>query len=259
MINHFRTLLMNVDGSVPLTEYLAEEVVDPGFKALDLPTPADQVRRVLFGADPDRHMLNYRCRQLLAMVHATPLLPYVTEFDARLTYAFAGRQLVEPAAWTPQVGWIAGTGDNTLTVLGEPEPPDDTGRLAHTFLVTVDSPGTATVERVSRPFSKVDFGFAAAERIPLPGSGCDCRLSSTASGQAFRVDVRSRPRRDLGQLADAASRLGEPVYNYLFGITRTQPYLTFRELWTRKRELPLRLAALVCALVYRSEEARTRG
>lgn len=257
MINHFRTLLMNVDGSAPLPNYLAEEVVDPAYRELNLPTPLDQVRRVLFGADPDRHMRNYRCAQLLALVHATPLAEYVTALDPRITYDFRRPDLVLPATWTPAVTRSLGAG--TLTVLGDVEAPDDTGRLYHNYLVSTLSPAVATVERLTRPFSKVDFGFAVNDRIPLAGSGCDCRLGSDASGQQFTVELFGRPRRDLGAVADAASRLGEPVYNYLFGITRTQPYLTFRELWFRKRELPLRLAGLACALAYRTEEVRTRG
>lgn len=254
MINHFRTLLMNVDGSFPLPEYLAEEIVDPAYLSVDFPTPIDQVRRVLFGADPDRHMLNIRCAQLLALVHATPLSEHVYKFDPRVTYNFRRPDLVVPETWTPKVNRIDGSG--TLTVLGDPEPPDSGGRLHHSYMVTTDGPGLATVERLTRPFSKVVFEFAPNDRIPLARSGCDCRLGSDLTGQTFKVDIYSRPRRDLGQLCDAASRLGEPVYNYLFGLTKAEPFQTFRELFFRKRELPLRLSALVCALVYRSEEAR---
>lgn len=254
MINHFRTLLMNVDGSAPLPEYLAEEVVDPEFKALDLPTPVDQVRRVLFGSDPDRHMLNVRCSQLLALVHATPLSEHVYKFDPRVTYDFRRPDLVTAQAWTPRVARVAGSG--TLSVLSDPAPPDGTGRVHHAYLVTTDAPAVATVERLTRPVSKVDFDFAPNDRVPLGGSGCDCRLGSAATGQAFKVDIYGRPRKDLGQLCAAASNLGEPVYNFLFGVTRAEPFQTFRNLFFRKLELPLRLSALVCALVYRSEEAR---
>lgn len=257
MINHARTLLMNVDGSAPFPEYLAEEIVDPAYRALDLPTPLDQVRRVLFGADPDRHMRNYRCRQLLALAHATPLSPYLDRLDARRTYAFASSAVVSPEPWEPKVTVVRGTG--TLGVLGDVEPPDATGRMYHSVLVSVDLPAVAAVERATRPFQKTLLDFAPSERLPLAGTGVDFRLASTETGQAYHVELLGRPRRDLGELADAATGLGEPVFNYLFGVTRAEPYRTFRELWFRKKELPLRLSALTCALVYRSDEVRLRG
>ncbi len=254
MINHARTLLMNVDGSAPLTAYLAEEVVDPDYRAVDFPTPIDQVRRALFGADPDRHMLNYRCRELLAAVHASPLAGYVTALDPRVTYRFDDPAVVDPATWTPAVTPLAGAG--TLTVLGEAAPPDATGRLYHKVLVTVTSPGVVEMERLTAPLSKPVLNFSAGDQLPLAGTGHTVRIPSAASGQQWTVEVYARPRRGLVELAAAASGLGEPVYLYLFGTTRAEPYLTFGRLWRGAAELAPRVAGLVCALAYRSEEVR---
>lgn len=257
MINHFRTLLLNVNGSVPMTNFLAEEIVDPAFKEVRLPTPLLQVRRVLFGSDPDRHMLNLRARQLLALVHATPMVEHVYALDKRVTYGFKDETLVLPETWTPKVTPVTGTG--TLSVLGDPEKPDVLGRVHHRYSVIVATPGTATIERLTRPFQKVDFGFVSNDRIPLQGSGCDMRLSSESSGQEFTVDIYSRPTADLSALCDSLSRLGEPTLNYVFGIENVEPWLTFRSLFLRKLELPLRLSAIVCAAVLRAEKVRTNG
>jgi len=253
VLNHARTLLMNVAGdAAPGT--VAEELVDPAFRPVAVPTPLAQVRRALFGADPDRDMLNFRCRQLLAVVHATPLAAFLTALDPRVTYGFDAAAAVDPAAWVPTVRRLRGTG--TLTVLGEPEAPDATGRVRHALLVSVDTPATARVERTTRPLTADVRGYAANARVPLAGTGCDFRLAAEGSGQAYAVEVLARPRLDVGGLAAAAGGLGEPVYAYLFGITNAEPYRTFRALWTAQREVPLRLAGLVCALVYRSEEVR---
>lgn len=256
MINHARTLLMNVDGSVPMTSVLAEEIVDPSYTALSLPTAVQTVRQVLFGTDPDRHMLNYRCRQLLALVEATPLLGYLFKLDRRKTYQFS-TELVAEEAWDPVVAVLAG--QNTLTVTGDPTPSDGTGRVYYRHMLTVTAPGVVECETVTRPIQKVDLDFTAGTRFTLPLSGVKGKLADADVGDRYAVDVYARPRKDLSQLADAASNLGEPVYNYLFGITRTEPYLTFRNLWFNKQELPLRLGALVCAIVYRTEEIRTRA
>jgi hypothetical protein len=254
VINHFRTLLLNVDGSVPMTNFLAEEIVDPRFKEVRLPTPLQQVRRVLFGSDPDRHMLNLRARQLLALVHGTPLVEHVYALDSRVTYGFKDETLVLPQAWKPVVNRVAGYG--TLSVLGEPDKPDVLGRVHHRYSVTVASPGTATIEQVTKPFQKVDFGFAPNDRIPLQGSGCDIRLSSDASGQEFYVDIYARPTTDLYDLCNSLTKLGEPTLNYVFGIVNVEPWVTFSSLFFRKLELPLRLSAIVTAVVLRTEEVR---
>ena len=86
MLNKVRTLLMNRgreghDLRLPGEEYI----------------PADFVRRVqpvwlrriyarLFGANPDRLFINYRMRQLMQLIHATPLSEFVAADVADLTY-----------------------------------------------------------------------------------------------------------------------------------------------------------------------------
>lgn len=247
-------MLMNVNGSAPLPNYIAEELVDPQYKALSLPMALTTVRSVLFGSTPDRDMLNYRCRELLCLTHQTPLVEYITALDGRITYAFDSHDLVMASVWPPVIAKISG--DGTLLTYGTVDPPDDTGKMRHSYYVTVDYPQVATVQRTNRPVQKVDIGFSAGDKIPLYGSGQSFKLSSINEGQAYTVDIYSRPQRDLATLADNASRLGEPVYNYLFGVGLAEPYKTFRGLWQRKQELPLKLGALVCALVYRTEEVR---
>lgn len=254
MINHARTLLMNVTGSVPMTSYIAEEIVDPRYVALNLPTAMNTVRAVLFGTTPDRHMLNYRCRQLLTLTHATPLEEYLLKLDHRVTYDFGDTTFVDPRVWEPTVSILAGSG--TLTLSGDPTPPDGTGQVQYRYLINVNVPGVASVELIGRQVQIVDLDFTPGTKVALPGSGVKMKFSSGSAGQAYTVDVYSRPQKDLSQLATACSNLGEPVYNYLFGISREQPFLTFRELWNRKQELPLRLGALVCALAYRTDELR---
>lgn len=89
MINHARTLLMNVAGAPGFNGELGEEIVPPDFIPAALPGSINTLRRTLFGADPDRVMLNYRARQLMQVLHSTPLVEYVTSLDSRITYDFS--------------------------------------------------------------------------------------------------------------------------------------------------------------------------
>src|SRR5262245_23183604 len=94
---------MNVDGSAPMLEYLCEEIVDPDFSALKLPSFLETVRAQLFGSDPDRYMLNYRCHQLLALTHATPLAEYLIALDSRITYDWRNTDLVSADLFQPKI------------------------------------------------------------------------------------------------------------------------------------------------------------
>lgn len=253
MINHSRTLLMNVTGSAPMTNYYAEEIVDPDFRAVRLPTSLQAVRSVLFGSTPDRDMMNYRCRQLLAVAHATPLAQYLTAFDRRVTYRFDDADLVHPGPWVPTV--VTRTGA-AASVVGKPEAPDRSGRMHHVYTVEVTGTGTGTVQRTTDPISIVDLDFAAGDTVPLPASGCALRLTSDLAYQLHRVEIYARPEKPLADLVDAVANVGEPNLVDLFGLSRDEPWRTFRETFHRCTELPLRVGALVCAMVYRTEELR---
>ena len=86
MINHVRTLLLNRgrDGT-PRTSP-GEEYVPPTFAPRALTTPLRTAFTTLYGGDPDRLMLNYRLRQLTALLHSTELEEYVLAKDPRVTY-----------------------------------------------------------------------------------------------------------------------------------------------------------------------------
>lgn len=252
MLNHARCLLMNVaGGSAPAAGLPGEELVDPAYVPVEVPPLLAALRTALFGAAPDRHMLNYRTRQLLAAAHASPLAAYVTALDRRVTYDLSRPAYADPAAWLPAVTSSGGT----LTVAGVPDPPDAAGVVAHAYLVTTAG-GDVRVERLTRPAGAVVSPAAAGVKVPLPGCGASFRLATADPGQRHRVDVYARPALGPSGLVAAASRLGEPVYNFLFGVARVEPWATFRALWFRSPELPPRLAALACALAYRTEEVR---
>jgi len=256
VVNHARNLLMNVTGSSGLLlEYLAEEFIDPDYHSLTLPSALLTIRNVLFGAQPDRHMLNIRCRQLLGLTHSTPLADYLTKLDKRITYSTEFTTLFTQVR--PEV--VTLSGDGTLAVYGESTAPDASGIVYNGFLLTVTGTGEVTVERTVYPFQKVVFEFEAGQRLALPSSSLTFKLSSTEAGQTYCLYEYTKPQKDLAQLAADLTNLGEPVYNYLFGVKLVEPFKTFKALWTRKQELPLKLGAFVCALVYRTEIFRQTG
>jgi hypothetical protein len=257
VVNHFRTLLLNVSGAeVPLGAYPGDEYVDPAFGNVALPTYLTTVRQFLFGASPDRYMLNYRVRQYLSLVHATPLAEYVTALDPRLTYDLRDNALLDDGLYAPEVFKLTGVDTDRLSVVGTPAPPDASGRMFHAFdLVTLDD-HEVRVSRTNPPLSNVVLEFGDQTPVELHGSGYKAVLYSNSDLQSWHVEVLNRPQWDVGQVAANLLLLGEPVADQLFGITKDEPYYSFRNIWLRSLELPLRLAAVLTALAYRTEEVR---
>ena len=265
MINHARTLLMNVKGADFPGEFMpypGEELI-PAFRPLELPGYLDQVRQYLFGSSPDRYMLNYRVGQLLEITHATPLEEYLLALDPRITYGRWGYEVWADSIFTPKALRISGTQNDTLTVVGRPDAPDVHGKCYHLFEVDVLTPETVSVSLLSPTISNTVFNLVLesglSNQIPLNGTGYSFRLATDNPGQKWRVTIVNRPQFDVSRLVESLTKMGEPTLNSLFGITQEEPYYTFKNLWTRKHELPLKLAALVCALVYRTEERRLAG
>lgn len=256
MLNHYLTLLRNLP---PDGEDVAEEKIPAGFLPVRLPTCVQAVRRVLFGSTPDRAMLNYRGRQLLRVVHATPLADWVTALDPRVAYTLAGGGLVGAAAFVPGVTQVSGPAA-ALPVTGGPAAPDATGVMRLRYTVDVTSLTTVTVRRHTDPAADATTAFALTAGLSAPvelrGAGYGVRLTTDDPGSAWAVEVLLRPQRDLGELCADLESVGDARLTELFGLEATEPWVTLRRVWRKTRETPLRLAAAVTAAVYRTEEAR---
>lgn len=256
MVNHLYSLLMNVNGQVPPdTNTIGIELIAPEYRKIELPSFLDAVRATLFGTDPDRNMLSYRCRQLVTVLHGTALESFVTDLDPRLTYKFADAGLANEQLFRPISRRVSGEPDDQLNVSGIPESPDATGRTTHVYLVETLTSTTVRVSRQTSPISNPVLTFTVNELFPLAGSGYSGKLRTDTIGQRHLIEVVNRPTRGLGELVDMASRLGEPVIAALFGTTQAEPYKSLRSLWATA-EVPLRLGALTVATAYRTEEAR---
>lgn len=86
MINHGRSLLLNIAGKDYQPQYLGDEYIEPTFVRLNLPSYLQTARRLIFGSRPERVFLNYRVRELLHTIHETELAEYLYALDPRVTY-----------------------------------------------------------------------------------------------------------------------------------------------------------------------------
>jgi len=261
MINHVRTLLMNVSGgSQPGADFLGEQLVPAGYTAVELDANLTRVRRILFGVSPDRVMLNYRLWQLMLVLHATELEEYVLALDTRVTYLNDLRNdLFGDASFRPRVA----SSDATRVYFGgSPEPPDATGRARHRFDVTADATPEITVRRMTPPASTtvtpVSVSGGLLTPVSLTGSGYTVQMGAVGDSRTVVVEVLNRPQWSLGSLNAALHEIGEPVLLSLFGTSRDEPYMTLRELFFDHPYMPYQLGAAVIALAYRTESVRLR-
>ncbi len=259
MFNHARTLLLNLSG---VTGYLpdnpGEELIPVDYRPVVLPTYLEVVRLRLFGATPDRAMLNYRSAQLLRLIAATELQTHVQALDPRITYETTTRQLTQPDTFTPQIHQYAGPTSAQLRLLGEPIKPDVSGKSAYSYQITAAS-ATLQIRRVVFPLQDISYPITLTQGVSLPValpfSGYKVRVNTTGPA-AWTVRGFLRPQLSLAEIEQGLRSIGEPYLIQLFGASSVEPYQTFRNCWEQHPEFAYRLGGLVLAAIYRTEELR---
>ncbi len=254
MFNHARTLLLNDHGSnAPGYGLAGEEAVPLEFRAFVVPAFLASVRRVLFGSNPDRLMMNYRLRQFMAVLHSTELVEHVLELDPRITYDPAATDLFEHNFGIT----VEGT-DRPFFCSGTPGPDDSRGRLLFAWRVSIGSGNQVTVFRETVPPAEQTTTFTVEDGLSSPvtlGQDLLCSFDPTA-GNTWFVTATARPNRDLPAIVEALrNSVGGPYMTQLFGEVPVEPYKTFANLWNDHHALPYRLGGLLLAAVYRSHEA----
>lgn len=259
MYNYGRTLLLNIEGSDNyFVDIPGDELIPSEYVPATLPTYLTNIRRILFGANPDRAMLNYRSAQLLQLISSTELQQYVESLDSRITYSSYQLQLAQPSTFEPtvtQYGEIDTA--KVLTVVGSPNSPDSSGTSGYDFRVTVDGVNI-TINKLFSPTSStqevLSFTSGLSDLYALPGTGYSVRVNTSTLDGGWTVRGFLRPTATLDSLELAIQALGEPDFLQLFGVSDVEPYLTFKNCWNDHPEFAYRLGGLVLAVMYRTQE-----
>ena len=261
MFNHARTLLLNISGpNNPGPDYLGEELVPYKYAARTLSTPLQNIRRQLFGAEPDRAMLNYRANQLLSTIEKTSLQEFVTDLDSRLTYKFGeDHNLVLHETWDPKVLQVGGDISQILTVSGSAIRPDYVGRLYHQFSISLS--GTAiTVSRETPPIKTESTDYSLTNGLSpafdLLYTGYQIYVNTVSDLAAWSISGYLRPQLSFDDIVQSPDKVGEPTLVALFGTKNVEPWSTFKNLWYDSPDVIYRLGAITLALIYRTDESR---
>lgn len=259
MYNYGRTLLLNLAGN---DSYFAnipgDELIPSSYVPLILPTYLKNVRNILFGATPDRAMLDYRAAQLLGMISSTELQQYIEELDSRITYSSYQLQLAQPATFQPTVTQYGEKdASKILTVTGSPDSPDASGVSGYDYRVTVDGVNI-TIDKLFSPTSStqevLSFTSGLSDSYPLEGTGYRVTVNTNTFDGGWTVRGFLRPTRSLNTLEQSLQSIGEPTFLQLFGVVDVEPYLTFKNCWKYHPEFAYRLGGLILASIYRTRE-----
>jgi hypothetical protein len=257
MINHARTLLLNVSGphlpsaTIPGDEYI------PEFEAADLPSQLGLVYATLFGEDPDCRGRVYRAAEYMKIIHASGYDSYVYDLDPRITYSTKNESpIVDGVADFRNTSHTAVViGGREFGVTGTWADAGADGRLQHRWSITAV---TATLVSITNMRTGVSYTTELTAVKTLPGS--DLRLTTTVTaltpGKDWTVTYNARPQPSLGVITASLRTLPANVLFAIFGVATQEPFATFNNLFTQAPYMPQQLAGFLLALIYRLDAAR---
>lgn len=185
MINHGRSLLLNVSGSRYQPQYLGEEYIPPDFVSVSLPSYLQTARRILFGARPDRVFLNYRVRDLLHSIHETELAEYLYALDSRVTYWPEPDPVFFNQRKYARIEQIAGPYGARLFMYGRLNADNATGSAYREYTVRVQQNDDTNIiveyedARIAPTVTQVDISSGLSSTAPIAGTDLRVRIGGT--------------------------------------------------------------------------------
>lgn len=259
MINHIRTLLLNrtADDSTEI----GDEYVPSSFRAKELTPRLAAIRATIFGATPDRLMLNYRLYQLMAAAHESSLAGMLTLADPRITYLLDRGRLLSPfplAAFALTQQPLSAVADAFIGSTSQPVV-DRQGLCRYRFKLTLGS-SLATWYWLlnSRSPTVIHDPVTVGSRVTLdlPSGGYSVAVPNI-DGASWIFDVAYQPTLSLVGVDESLTAVSETVTAVMLGGTHAArpeaPYDTLLDTWYEPQTPFDRIAAAALALALRTE------
>lgn len=267
MINHARTLLLNLDGRTASRDEPGAEYISPNYVPVVVPSYVHALRRVLFGSAPDQYFMNFRARELLAYIHQTELAPFVYDLDPRVTYWPEPARPFYVTEKQVRATQTAGAATTLPQFSGDLFADNARGRSVREFFLRVtaeDGPWEARLTASDAPglvtTTPIVFTSELSQRIELGTTGISFQVQRPFMATNWNIYTRAKPSPALTTLLPILDILGEPLFLELFGVgSDVQPYATFKNLWNDHPNPMYRLSGLVLAIIYRTNEAAQLG
>lgn len=254
MINHLRTLLLNLQGSnSPGPNYPGEEFIPDSFRPVELPDYVNKIRNCLFGLTPDRAFMNYRVRQILGAIRIAGEESFVEQFDPRTTYLLSG----DPLGGRDSIAVVQGSLAK-LNLLGTLKGDDRRGSMHGHWSVSYLG-GEVMIHFASTPMFEITVtptGSPFTEPFDLGAFGLKASIEPISPSQ-WDIEVFVRPAWGVPELVFSLDQLDQRYLDSLFAGHDKEPFKYLRSLWL-SYDSAKRLAAVAIALGLRIEERRTR-
>lgn len=256
MINHARTLLLNIDGDKrPAASFFGEEFVEPTFRAVQLDSSLLNARRALFGSDPDNAGLNLLLKAYTTLLDSTEFVAFVEALDTRITYRTNKTLLTEPYGVD-----VSGDAD-ALDFTGVPVLGDKDGRLKASWMIERTSPSVFRIIdlRTSRfQDHAITFTDGISEFVPMTGQSDYLVRFVLANivGDTWVVSFLGTPQPILDPVERLAQFAGLSAESLAAIFPVRAPFNTFKELFEKHAHLPYKLSGALLAVIYRTEELR---
>jgi len=258
MPNMARTLLRNVDGDTAQTVGLFAKYVPPYYRAVPLSSGLLTVRRALFGSNPDQDGLDLMVWRYMRILHSTEYSDWLTALDPRITYD--GLESVLDVAYGPTVSRDSAAFQFT----GDPGLGGASGRLRAAWTIEQLSLGVYRITELSSRRSEtysVALSDGMTEFMAMPGyTAYKVRIQTgLLTDSQWSVTYLSRPGPEMDPINRAvqASNIGIEAYTELF--PSREPFKLFKQLWEQHSLFPYKMSGYLLALIYRTEEIRSRG
>lgn len=267
MINHARTLLINVSGVSNQHQEIGEEYIPTNYAALLLPSYLQRVRRILFGTAPDRYFLNFRVRELMAHLHQTELAEFVYALDPRVTYWPESARPFYDTEKRLVVAQYFGLNTQPPFLRGDLFADNARGRSVREFTlraIETDGDWEAILapigDRGDSVTTPLMFSSNLSQTVPLDNTGVYFQIPRPPMTADWTIYTRVRPGNILTTAVPVLDVLGEPLFLELFGVgTGQEPFATFKQLWFDHPNPIYRLGGLVLATIYRTNEVLQSG
>ena len=266
MINHVRTLLLNRgrDGH-GLDEY-GEEYIPSTYAVRSLTTTMQTIQRRLFGGSPDRLFINYRMRQLMQLMHSTPLENDLYVDDPRITYLPFDDDLFNDAFGVTLNIMQKSTGTATapsiyVNVVGTPDFSEQIGVTKYLWewirTGTVDDFTVTATRRIPQPTESIVYaGTDPAEPVVLPGSAIKVFTQFVPDEfEQMEIHATARPDTDIGETLQAINEaLGTGGLAEIFRPNDPEPFKTWYKIYNEEPTAAMKWTALLLAIAKRIEQ-----
>lgn len=229
-----------------------EEYIPANYAARSLPVGLRRVYSRLFGTTPDRLFLNYRMRQLMQMLHATPLAEFVSSTNEDITY-LPFRNELDTTLFRQVITVNNAAPAYPVYLHGAHTADEATGQTSYSWnvqLITADTVRVTTLVPETRYADvPVTFSNGLSSTIPLIQNKLSTSFGTAPQWFEYQVQSVVRPATDLTAILTSATIAATGLDElHIFDTTIAAEQQMYHDIWRKHPQFVMRYSALLLAI-----------